>query len=126
MELVMSRGLSPGLPAVHPIELPVYDKIVNAVFHVITRIWRSEEPDAVRFVFGKQDLRRAIASQPAPSKRGVVQFDHAGAIHSRAQVWLVGIPAPRPGVPKPHGGKHVQGGRNGTPIHDGYAQENIF
>src|SRR6266853_907138 len=98
--------------------------VVDSVFHVARTVVMSVETARVGFILGEQQFRLTLTDQPAAAVLWFLDLDYV--IARRAKDGALRTRAPRPRVPEPHGGQHVQLCRLRTPIRYGDLDQNIF
>ena len=97
-ECIVRRCLGSCPLGIYGLLLAGHDVLVDPVLDVRSAILDAEQPLQIGFVFGKEQLWRAFAMQPAPSLVRVVEFDHwicfglSGLAQNRTLVNLVTVP----------------------------------
>ncbi len=110
-ENIVGCGLGAGVPGIHRFMAALHDEVVDPVLHVRCGIGHAEEAFIVRHVFREERLTGRVAMQPEFPDLRVCGLEHQ-ALVVRARdpdVWLRRARIPRPGVPEPERGEHVQG-----------------
>ena len=72
----MRGGLCPRFRRIHGVRLAVDNEVVEAVFHVRSRIGNVEQPLGVRVVFREKQVRCAVAIEITLTKFGMGSGDH--------------------------------------------------
>jgi len=103
LELVMRRGFRAFALGIYRASITVDNIVGDAVFHIRLSVGDSVQPLVVGLVFCEQQLRGALAYQPALAQSRVIQLDRSCAVIGNfSQLWTLLATSPRPCISEPH------------------------
>src|SRR5262245_4792453 len=113
---------------VDAIPVSVHDRLDDAVLAVGLLLRLIEGPFGICFIFGEQQIARALAVKVPLPKKTMPRRDgsHVCTGSEDLEFWLFLLAAPRPGVPKPQGRQHVDFGGLWPAVEDGNLDEYVL
>src|SRR5260370_2280030 len=130
-EMVASCHLCPHIGGINRILFAVDDVIIGAIFDIGTGVWNAIEPFHIGLLLAGEQVRRALAIQPALPIVIMLGLDYGigwgrGLIFVFAQRGTRQTWMPRPGGAEPECMQPVQRCRFGSSVDDGDVYEDIL